>query len=155
MITKTTYHCELCDTSYTTPEEALACEARGPGATYPIGMMWRVKLSDLIRKRPVEHAERYTYAIARESKTSNGHVQSYVQFVMSSGDVMSRREDVPPGGVLVHAKPFEPTRAQPPDLSLLSFRRMVDALLTAGITPTMWDGEKVIPLPPEFERSAP
>ena len=147
-----THYCELCNTGYGTSEAALTCEAKGPGVEYPIGMMWRVQLADHVRKIPIEYCEKSTYAIAVERETSTGHARNYGQWKVGPDFAHRAHEDTLPGGP-AHCfnKPFEPTRAQPPDPSLPSFRRMVDALLAAGVTPTMWDGGKAVPLPTETQ----
>jgi hypothetical protein len=42
MLTETTYRCELCNTKYNSPEEALKCESRGipDPSKIPIGLMF-------------------------------------------------------------------------------------------------------------------
>ena len=141
-----TYYCELCNTGYNSAVEAEACEAKGSGAVYPVGMMWRVKLGEFVGRRAVEHAETLTYAIILEKPDSTGHARSYWQWATTDGrDASTRRGDTigeyTPGVCKKLDKPFVPSRAQPPDPNLLSFWRMVDALRAAGIEPSVWDGE--------------
>ena len=154
----TTYYCELCNTGYPEAAVAQACEAQGPGVAYPIGMMWRVKLADETRRQyalkgvRLPHAESVTYAVATLDE-GTGHHRKQLHFCMMDGTHPNTTVgDVPPGGPARGRDCFFGgilRRPQPPDPSLVSFRRMVDALRAAGIEPSIWDGEKAVPLPPE------
>ena len=127
-IEKVLWTCTICHTDYVDKESAEACEARGAGQDYPIGMLWTFNAH-------------YTFAVAgRRSNPHRPDVALHYQAGHSSG---RQDESLPVSGtcssvsmaLLVPPRPDSPT-----------FKRMVDALDLAGIPVTCWDGTRAVPL---------
>jgi len=130
------YQCEVCDSKYSTAEDALTCEAQGMrGEEYPIGMILGDKGG---------FYDGITFAIAEYHKRS-GHDLYYTMWACrtTNGDSLGKNKcgscngnrtiDLI-GNYCNH------------DLDSDHFKRMVAWLKEKGIPITVWNGKKPIPL---------
>lgn len=99
---------------------------------YPVGMMFALNW---------ERAAKIVFAVAalEREKKGHGHLidRAWACRDNGYGDTIADDDYVQGPGR---------NRIVPPDPSLPAFRRMVDSLREKGIEPTVWDGERPVPL---------
>lgn len=130
--TSTRYECQICGRSWTDPEEAKRCEARGRGPEYPVGCIHGDHESSLYRD--------VTFAVAASS--ADGHTSLGAFWVCRDngfgdtlGPAVCGRCPIRLNRCFGRVNPESPT-----------FKRMVAWLQSQDIPVTVWNGEFAEPL---------
>ncbi len=131
--------CDSCNQSYDTEADADECEQQSNGFEYPKGMIYG-------DHRPSEDMYRdITFGIAKV--ILDHHVRYSSSWACRDNGA---GDNAPPTNDLCEGPnsnyPLVDGRSSL-DLSAPHYRRMYEALVAAGITPTIWDGDKAIPAP--------
>jgi hypothetical protein len=134
---ETRYVCEICGEKYEKPADAEACEAKGPAADimqfWPVGMLI-----------PRDAGDKLALAVAERRPYMSGHLITTSYWAArdnGAGDSLGELC----GGDLHSDKPGD-YYARPLDLTTPYAQRLLAYLKKKGITPTRWDGEKIVPV---------
>lgn len=147
MKTRVTYECEICGSEYDRRNDAETCEARGvfdpDKVGHPVGMIFG-------NHEPESLYRHITFAVAAYVRREAGHrMAHYGEFYQWAcrdnqyGDSVGKETCGP------HEHRLNQYNAKI-DRTAPHFKRMVAWLKSQGIAPTIWDGEKAVPLPPVF-----
>lgn len=128
----TVWECGICGRRYLTEERAIVCEGLGLAPVYPVGMIYTLEWSCVTK---------VVFAVAAMEREENGHGYA-VNKAWACRD--NRYGDAIADDDCCRGPGRD--RLQPPDPSFPAFGRMVAALREKGIEPTVWDGERPVPL---------
>ena len=127
------YQCEICGQSYHHADTARACEAKGIGRAYPIGLIYA-------DHTPGELYAEITFAIAENHiEDHSNRFSSWACRDSQYGDSLGKEKC---GGNRnqLYEHDAKINREHP------TFKRLVAWLESQGIEPLIWDGTKAVPI---------
>ena len=137
----TRYVCEICGKVYDDEAGALACEARGSPDTS------HLKLGCIdCDHSPGAFYRECVFALASVLEGAL-HPEDVQILALACRDNVHGDHCLLVGPLCSGNSWFRRGRPAKPDFNKPALRRMVKALRDQGIEPTLWDGEKAVPLP--------
>lgn len=129
----TRYYCEVCDSSYDTPERALECEARGLAFDYPIGMIYGNHEQGAFYKN-------ITFATAQGLR-ADGHSDLRSSWACRDNEYGDSLGKSTCAGSIFNVGQYSGKL----NFEHPTFKRMVAYLKSQNIPITIWNGKEAVP----------
>jgi hypothetical protein len=127
-----TYQCEICGGKFVAEEGAVRCESRGLSKEYPVGLIYAYMLAD--GKDPL------IIMVLTKFQRNDHYFDGTVWAARDWKDKPPKESD----NADHEGCEFSEPRYAPPQDSP-AFKRAIQFCVRKGLTPQIWDGEKIIP----------